>query len=375
MSFKELTYEQVQNAVRDYGGELAYIDRYVNRNGIRFYLLKTTGIKKEHFGREKYINFIAWPRFYDLASMEPPRLVMTFGVNSSSLWLFNSDAIVEEYLNKYGYMEFLTWLNEIDEPKATEETVIIDTHTKDNEPIFRNEKMVTPHNEEDETRLINKAIETILEDYNSNKGRGSIQKESLLDSCFVPEDIFDYAFSLLNEKGYLNVAKGSLTLDGLSFMKNRDEPRTPLNYHSQTVFIAQAFNEELNSLFDSVYDPLVRALHLNPIKIDETTHDEPIDVEILNQIRQCRFMICDLTYAKPSVYFEAGYALARGIKVFFTARNDHNSDTSGFDASKFKIHFDLRNRQISWWDPNDTNIFTDELKTRISRFIDWQKAK
>jgi hypothetical protein len=63
MRFKEITYEQVQKAVRDYGGELAYIDRYVNRNGIKFYLLKTTKMNENDYGREKYINFFAWPRF------------------------------------------------------------------------------------------------------------------------------------------------------------------------------------------------------------------------------------------------------------------------------------------------------------------------
>jgi hypothetical protein len=374
MKMKDITYEQVKDAVKSFNGELAYIDRYVNRNGIKFYLLKTTEVKKHDYGREKYINFIAWPRYYYPTSMETPRLAMTFGVDSSSLWMFKNDQIAEEYLNKYGYVEFIKWLNEINEPKTTEGKVIIDSHTKDNEPIFRNEKLEAPKNQEDEDRLLRIAIESILDEFNRNKGRGPVDNQFLLDTCFVPEDIFNYALTLLWDKGYVNLANGSLTLEGLSFMKNRESEGTPSNVYSQTVFVAQAFNDELNVIFDSIYAPSVRTFHLNPIKIDETDHNEPIDVEILNQIRQCRFMICDLTYARPSVYFEAGYALARGIKVMFTARIDHNSDAPGFDASKLKIHFDLRNRQISWWDNSKIDDFKAELSTRISRFLEWQTA-
>ena len=86
-------------------------------------------------------------------------------------------------------------------------------------------------------------------------------------------------------------------------------------------------------------------------------------------------MVCDLTYSRPSVYFEAGYAIARGIRVFFTAKHDHNSDDPVFDANKNKVHFDLRNRQITWWNQNNFKDFYNELENRISRFLQWQKAK
>ena len=65
----------------------------------------------------------------------------------------------------------------------------------------------------------------------------------------------------------------------------------------------------------------------------------------MNQIRQCRFMICDLSYARPSVYFEAGFAFGRGVKIIYTCNGDHDSDHEKYNPKKNKVHFGYKKQK------------------------------
>ena len=125
--------------------------------------------------------------------------------------------------------------------------------------------------------------------------------------------------------------------------------------------------------YNEVYEPIIKEFNLNPILISNEEPEESIDVEILNQIRICRFMICDLTYSRPSVYFEVGYAFGRGVKIIYTCREDHNSDSSNFKPDINKVHFDVRNRKISWWSEQNFDGFKEELRDRIKFYIELQR--
>ncbi len=71
-------------------------------------------------------------------------------------------------------------------------------------------------------------------------------------------------------------------------------------------FVAMPFDREDT---DKVYSNLiVRALRnyrITPIRIDRKEHNNDIDDEIISELKQCDLIISDLTYARPSVYFEA----------------------------------------------------------------------
>jgi nucleoside 2-deoxyribosyltransferase len=208
-------------------------------------------------------------------------------------------------------------------------------------------------------------------------GEGEITELRLKEKCFVPDRIFNFTYNELLSNGYLNINDGSLTSTGNAFYKNEIIEEFPKNYLSKTIFIAQAFRPELERNFKEILEPLIREkFKLIPVKINDTDPDEPVDVAILNQIDLSRFVICDLTFARPSVYFEAGYAIAKGIKVIFTAREDHNSDHPKFgdrDNIDYKIHFDLRNRQITFWDEKNLSAFEDELYQRVHHYLEQQK--
>jgi hypothetical protein len=73
-----------------------------------------------------------------------------------------------------------------------------------------------------------------------------------------------------------------------------------------------------------------------PIIVDEihVKSDVTINDEILASIKKSRFCISDFTQQKNGVYFEAGYALGRGLKVIYTCtREDFNN--AHFDINHY----------------------------------------
>ena len=56
---------------------------------------------------------------------------------------------------------------------------------------------------------------------------------------------------------------------------------------------------------------------------DQITHNDDVDDRIIAELKAADLAIVDLTYARPSVYYEAGYAAGRPIPVIYTCRSDH----------------------------------------------------
>jgi nucleoside 2-deoxyribosyltransferase len=65
---------------------------------------------------------------------------------------------------------------------------------------------------------------------------------------------------------------------------------------------------------------------INAQRVDRIEHNDKIDTKIISEIEAADLVTADLTYARPSVYFEAGYA-QRAIPVIFTARPDRSTRT------------------------------------------------
>ena len=61
--------------------------------------------------------------------------------------------------------------------------------------------------------------------------------------------------------------------------------------------------------------------------INRREDNRDINHQIIEQLNACDFCITDLTYTRPSVYFEAGYA-QRAVDVIYTVRSDHLLRTS-----------------------------------------------
>lgn len=358
----------------DSNPQLPYIDRYVNRNGIKFYLNHSETFWYDHDQRYG-IWFMANPKHYPDGVR--PEIGFRFVVTRMFLAMNNiiqDQKLMAKFVYHFGFYEFKKWLNELNEVKNISNTIEYNMkYEQDFSKHVLNGEVLVPMYSEDDDRLQRIAEETLLKEYNDNRGNGKIDYEILKEMCFVPENIFDYTLNLLKESNYINEEKGLLTPLGVAYYKNTFNEILPQSKFSQTVFIALCFNTEMEKHYRDVYEPLVKEFKLNPILISNVEPTEPIDVEILNHIRTCRFMICDLTYARPSVYFEAGYGLGRGVNVIYTCREDHNSDSNDFKPEVNKVHFDVRNRKISWWKNDKLEEFKSELKDRINYFLSIQK--
>ncbi len=112
-------------------------------------------------------------------------------------------------------------------------------------------------------------------------------------------------------------------------------------------FVACAFGfTDVDAIYDSVIDPVARELDIQLLRVDRIEHNLDIDDKILLLMDESDLCIADLTYARPSVYFEAGYMEGRGKPVVFTCRSDHFPDHIRFNledsSDNLRVNFDLQ---------------------------------
>ena len=113
----------------------------------------------------------------------------------------------------------------------------------------------------------------------------------------------------------------------------------------------------------------LRTIGVSLRRVDRIEHNDDIDDKIISEIQLADFVIADLTYARPSVYYEAGYAQGRPVPVVYTARKDHFRPRDDDPHGAFRVHFDLQMRNIlAWAGPGDL-IFLKRLQTRVNKVI------
>lgn len=129
-------------------------------------------------------------------------------------------------------------------------------------------------------------------------------------------------------------------------------------------FIAIRFGAEDTDIIYAKMASVVEDLGLSPRRVDRIPHVENINSKIISEIERADIAIADLTYARPSVYFESGYA-QRKIPVIYTCREDHLHNKE----DNLKMHFDVdRNNVIFWQNSNDLS-FLSTLKSRLQFVI------
>ncbi len=121
-------------------------------------------------------------------------------------------------------------------------------------------------------------------------------------------------------------------------------------------FVACAFgHRDVDALYDRGTEPTLRALKIDCERVDRVTHNQYIDRKIFELIRATDFCLADLTYARPSVYFEAGLAEGLGKPVIYTARLDHFHARETDPHGNLRVHFDLQMKNIIKWNAPDTS--------------------
>lgn len=150
---------------------------------------------------------------------------------------------------------------------------------------------------------------------------------------------------ILTEQGE-RIAKGHIENRRI-ILRPRKELRT-------TVFIACAFgHKDIDELCNKQFVPACEALGYEAIRVDMTEPRQTITEKIMDGITDAACVIADLSYARPSVYFEVGYAVGLGIPLMITCRKDHFHGTK----DEQRIHFDLAQYKISSWEKGEGSIF------------------
>lgn len=142
----------------------------------------------------------------------------------------------------------------------------------------------------------------------------------------------------------------ALTTEGERVAKSIKEERhlilRPAPTRRTTVFVACAFGyDEIDLLYEKHVLPECKSVNYDAVRVDMTEPKQSITEAVLEGITESACVIADLTYARPSVYFEVGLAHGLGIPLLLTCRSDHHRGK----ADNKKVHFDLEQYKISFW--------------------------
>jgi hypothetical protein len=152
----------------------------------------------------------------------------------------------------------------------------------------------------------------------------------------------------LKEFGYIKTDKGftspippeiSITAKGYEYLEKQ---RTLDRSQSKDVFIAIKFDESYQSVSDFIANS-IKENGYNAVRVDEQHHTEFIMDYNMRKIKECRFMVAELSSQNLGVYYEAGYAMGIGVPVIAVAKKDRKKD----------IHFDLKQLNTIFYESNE----------------------
>ena len=118
--------------------------------------------------------------------------------------------------------------------------------------------------------------------------------------------------------------------------------------------------DETEAVFNNLIGPTIAKLGFDVVRIPEVEHNELIDNMIMACLNSADIVIAELTFARPSVYYEAGYA-ERRIPVIYTCRRDHLSSKDDL----LRVHFDMEHKPIIDWTDATDAVFCSRLEKQI----------
>lgn len=87
----------------------------------------------------------------------------------------------------------------------------------------------------------------------------------------------------------------------------------------ELVFVMTAFKNDMEPIYEAIA-AAVSKYGLTAKRVKDIVGDYRITEKILHVISQAKYVVADLTYERPNVYFELGYARGLGKSVVTTVR-------------------------------------------------------
>ncbi len=138
------------------------------------------------------------------------------------------------------------------------------------------------------------------------------------------------------------------------------ELATPSGYNA---FMAVQFGDAaLDRIVNDHFRQAVKDTGFELYRLDDRPEAGLIDARLRNEIRNCRFLIADLSHANAGSYWEAGYAEGLGKPVIYTC------EKSVFEGKAFNIarpHFDTNHHLTIVWGADNPQLATDRLRETI----------
>ncbi len=113
-------------------------------------------------------------------------------------------------------------------------------------------------------------------------------------------------------------------------------PESPPPRRKQHVFVAMPYSEQFEDVYELGIYPALRECGYICERLDRTAFIGDILEHMKDRIRTARFVLADLTEARPNVYLEVGYAWGLGVPVLFIARA---GEAPHFDVSTHRCLF------------------------------------
>lgn len=131
-------------------------------------------------------------------------------------------------------------------------------------------------------------------------------------------------------------------------------------------FVAMSFShKETKLLLSKSLLPTLRLAEIIPRCLVRIEHNDDLNNRIINELREADFVIADLSFARPSVYYEAGFA-EKSVPVIYTCRADHLRPRTDDPNGNLRVHFDLQMKNIITWRSPDDSTFRKRLLRRIN---------
>ncbi len=154
----------------------------------------------------------------------------------------------------------------------------------------------------------------------------------------------------------------TVSLEGLI----RAEEISTTNKHSNKVFVAMGFKDDLLDAYKHAIQPACRACGFNAFIIMEKEHNGDITDRIISEIKTSKFVVTDFTYNNQGAYFEAGYAQGRGLEVIRTCKKEWFDGTDDKGVKNY-LHFDINHYNFILW--NNYEDLHEKLINRIRATI------
>jgi nucleoside 2-deoxyribosyltransferase len=130
-------------------------------------------------------------------------------------------------------------------------------------------------------------------------------------------------------------------------------------------FIAMALGKkDTRALYRNSIKPVLLKLRIEPRCMTFIEHNDELNYRIIQEINEADIVIADLTYARPSVYYEAGYA-ERVAPVIYSCRKDHFPKGGKVLDENQAVHFDLQMKNIIGWSNPKDHSFQRGLFKRL----------